>query len=257
MKNLLFIPSYQCARQIKRVLESLTSYTQYFHEILVIDNQSPDETFEVAKETVNHLKLPIKILKNPANVGLGGTHKMCFQYAIENKFDHVVILHGDDQGSIRDFESILKEACERKFLSFQFGSRFHTDSQRTNYGLIRTWGNQFFNTLASFISHRSISDLGGSGLNLFPVSLLEKHQFLRYSNDLTFHVYVLLNALRLGQAIEFRAISWREEDQMSNVRMYRQTKKLISILITYLTKNRCLLSDSSDVFSYHPRQWES
>ena len=51
---------------------------------------------------------PIKVLKNRENYGLGGSHKVAFNYAIENNFDYIIVLHGDDQGSISDMIPVLK-----------------------------------------------------------------------------------------------------------------------------------------------------
>lgn len=33
---------------------------------------------------------------------------MAFNYAIENNFDYVIVLHGDDQGSISDMIPVLE-----------------------------------------------------------------------------------------------------------------------------------------------------
>lgn len=39
---------------------------------------------------------------------MGGSHKVAFNYAIENNFDYIIVLHGDDQGSISDMIPVLK-----------------------------------------------------------------------------------------------------------------------------------------------------
>lgn len=79
------------------------------------------------------------------------------------------------------------------------GARFHTKSKLIGYSRFRIFGNIVYNILASIITRRVIYDLGGSGVNLFPTKLIKEHPFKTYANDLTFHVFVLLNALRLEQ----------------------------------------------------------
>lgn len=256
MKNLLFIPCYRCAPQITRVLQGLKNELQYFDEIIIVDNVSPDETALKASLYIEGHKIPkTKVLINPANIGLGGSHKMAFQYAIQEKFDHVVILHGDDQGSLKDFQPLLEKMNLQALDSFWMGARFHPHSKLKGYSIIRILGNIFYNALSTVLSTQTIYDLGGSGLNLFPVRLLKAHPFFKYANDLTFHVYLLLNAIKMGQAVNFRPISWREDDQISNVKLMAQSMKLLKILFDVF-KDRKLLEDES-LFEYAPSQWVS
>ena len=37
------------------------------------------------------------MLRNPANLGYGGNHKLGYRYAIDEGFDCVILLHGDGQ----------------------------------------------------------------------------------------------------------------------------------------------------------------
>lgn len=256
MKNLLFIPCYRCEKQIPRVLESIKGLLYYFDEILVIDNVSPDKTREVAQSYIDQdptLK-SINVVTNPKNVGLGGTHKLAFQYALKEEFDHVIILHGDDQGNLSDMREELKIISQIPLEKFCFGARFHPGSKLKGYSAFRILGNLIFNGLSSVLTRRMIFDLGGSGLNIFPMKLLKHHPFLEYSNDLTFHVYLLLNALKLKQQIEFIPVSWREDDQISNVKLTSQSFKLLKILINSLNKQR-LTVDSAAVFNSNPDEW--
>lgn len=234
-RHLLFIPTYNCEKQIPRVLETLTADSaQWFEQILVIDNRSSDETLNVCKRVLSShpLKSKIALVRNVENAGLGGTHKNAFDYAIEKDFDYVTILHGDDQGSIQDFQKTFAAVDDE---SSYLGARFHRDSVLVNYSRTRTAGNLVFNAMASLITRRRIDDLGGSGLNTFHVKSLSKLNYHYYSNDLTFHVYLLLDATSKRQSIRFVPISWREEDQLSNAKVFRQGLKLLKILMKFLS----------------------
>ena len=255
MKNLLFIPCYRCAPQITRVLQGIKDDLQYFDEIIVIDNISPDETALTAKRFIQDHNIPkTKVLINPANVGLGGSHKLAFLYAIQEKFDHVVILHGDDQGSLKDFRPILESMKVTRLNCFWMGARFHPRSILNGYSTFRILGNLFYNGIACILTTRTIHDLGGSGVNLFPVHLIRAHSFLTYANDLTFHVYLLLNSIKMGQPLNFRPISWREDDQISNVKLIAQSVKLLKILFHFF-RDQKLLEEQSQSFDYTPAHW--
>lgn len=233
-RHLLFIPTYNCQKQIVRVLQTLTTDSaQWFEQILVIDNRSSDDTLNACKMALsNHpLSSKIVVVRNLENAGLGGTHKNAFDFAIERKFDYVTILHGDDQGSLTDFQEIFSSLDGQ---SSYLGARFHPKSALVNYSRLRTAGNILFNVVSSLITGRKIEDLGGSGLNTFHVKSLSKLNYHSYSNDLTFHVYLLLDAVSKRQSIRFIPISWREEDQISNAKVFRQGLKLLKILMKFL-----------------------
>ena len=102
-KILLFIPMYNCEKQISRVLKQLTDEVcSYLDEVLVINNRSTDYGEQVVQDYLKKNEKPVKIslLRNDDNYGLGGSHKVAFQYAQDNGFDYVILLHGDDQGDI-------------------------------------------------------------------------------------------------------------------------------------------------------------
>ena len=112
MKNLLFIPCYNCSKQIVRVLVKLISVEleDFFYEILIVDNKSTDDTNNTILDFLskNNIKIKVSLITNKFNYGLGGSHKIAFQYACENKFDNIVVLHGDDQADIIDALDLLK-----------------------------------------------------------------------------------------------------------------------------------------------------
>src|SRR4051812_35190723 len=95
---MVFIPAYNCAPQIGRVLAQFTRVPpETFVEILVVDNQSTDGTLAAAAEAATSLSsLRIRVVRNKDNYGLGGSHKSAFTYAAACGYSHVVVLHGDD-----------------------------------------------------------------------------------------------------------------------------------------------------------------
>ena len=99
MKHLIFIVAYNHENFISKVLDRLPQTVKNNnYEILVIDDASKDETFNTAINWSNlNSEINIKVLKNPTNLGYGGNQKLGFQYAIENNFDTLALLHGDGQ----------------------------------------------------------------------------------------------------------------------------------------------------------------
>ncbi|MCQ2016306.1 glycosyltransferase family 2 protein [Clostridium butyricum] len=233
-KILIFIPMYNCEKQISRVLEKIKKTNEkqlLFSEIIIVDNQSNDNSIGVAKESSKKCLIPVKILRNIENRGLGGSHKVAFEYAINNKFDYVIVLHGDDQGDINDIIKYIENNEYTKYDSF-LGSRFEKESKLINYSKFRIFGNIVFNTIISTMMKRKLTDLG-SGLNMYKIKYLEKRFFMSFPNNLTFNVYMLLYGLFSKSKFDFFALSWREDDQVSNAKLFSQSREILSLVFKY------------------------
>lgn len=232
---LLFIPMYNCEKQIVRVLGQLTDEVcSYLGEVIIVNNRSTDTGEGAVQEYLLNHNLPVKVklLRNNENYGLGGSHKIAFQYAIERGFDYIITLHGDDQGRIRDFIPLL-ESCEYCKYDCCLGARFMKGSQLIGYSRIRIWGNYGFNLLFSVIVRRSIKDLG-SGLNMYKVETLRSKYFMQYPDTLYFNDLMILASCCYRQNMLFYPISWREEDQVSNNKLWSFSMALLKMLWAYM-----------------------
>jgi glycosyltransferase involved in cell wall biosynthesis len=230
---LVFIPMYNCERQIPRVLARFGEEAQRaLSEVIVVDNGSRDGGVEAAVEALAKLeRLPGKVLVNDENYNLGGSHKVAFDYARAHGFDFVVVLHGDDQADINDLLPLLR-AGEHLGVDSLLGSRFMRGSRLRGYSRSRTLGNHVFNLLFTAASRRRVHDLG-SGLNLYSVRYLEPRFYLGFPDNLTFNIHLLLAGIHRRSRFTFFPLSWREEDQVSNVRMVRQSLQTGRIALEY------------------------
>ncbi len=230
---LLFIPAYNCGRQLPRVLAQLTPEVQrMFDEVLVVDNRSGDDTLAAAESALRDLHdVRSTLLRNDENVGLGGSHKVAIGHALDGGFDYCVVLHGDDQASIADVVPLLLSGSHLEQDAL-LGSRFMTGARLDGYSAIRTVGNRVFNVLFSAVARRRLLDLG-SGLNVFRVAAFADGSHLRLADDLTFNYDLILLAARRGWSMRFFPISWREEDQRSNVKMLAQSRRMVALLARF------------------------
>ncbi|HEY0044824.1 MAG TPA: glycosyltransferase family 2 protein [Allosphingosinicella sp.] len=235
---LLFIPCYNCAPQVKRVLARCSAAaSEGIAEILLLDNGSSDGTVEAAVAAAPEAGAPrVTIGRNRANFGLGGSHKAAFAYAERNGFTHVITLHGDDQGDLADLSPIL-HAGEHRRQDACLGARFAPGARLQGYSRFRIFGNHVFNALFSALAMRRIHDLG-SGLNIVGRSVFADPAVLRHSDDLRFNIYLLLTMIDAGRRLSFFPISWREDDQVSNVRMASQAMKTLEIAGEYLLRRK-------------------
>lgn len=236
-KILVFIPSYRCEAQIRRVLDQFdSSVQQWIDTVMVVDNQSPDQTLEVAIERGKAVLSDCNFIawRNDYNYGLGGSHKAAFRYAIEQGFDYLVVLHGDDQANIHDLVPHLETGAHLQ-VDCLLGARFMSGSKLMGYSWFRTFGNRVYNALFSLVACRVIYDLG-SGLNLYRIEAFREFYFKTFPDDLTFNYVMLLASYYHKQKIRFFPISWRDEDQRSNVKLFRQAFKVLGLLAGFALK---------------------
>ena len=250
---LVFIPMYNCAPQIGRVLAQFaeSAVRDRFAQILVLDNGSKDGGMDAAIAAAKELDLPnVTIARNRDNYGLGGSHKSAFGHAAREGFTHVVVLHGDDQGSIADLLPILDEGLHRRFDAC-LGSRFMRASRLQGYSKFRIFGNYVFNGLFTAGARRVVSDLG-SGLNIFNRKIVTDTDVSKISDDLRFNVYLLLSAFDKGWTTFYFPIGWSETDQVSNVKMASQATRTLKILAQYIANRGSFRSAD-----HRDRSWPS
>jgi dolichol-phosphate mannosyltransferase len=237
-RTLVFIPTYNCAAQVRRVLQRLEDAGLFARmtEVAVIDNRSSDQTVETALSF--KAKFPnLKVLRNVQNYGLGGSHKVAFHYAIDQGFERLVVLHGDDQAEASEIHRLIGRMDADPRLDAVLGDRFAPASGGEGYSWIRRLGNRALNGLFTLILGRPVRDLG-AGLNLYRVSRLKTLDFDRYSDYCDYNIFLLLAMIGDGWNFEFTPITWREEDQVSNTSALRMGWRALSALFKWKWNRR-------------------
>lgn len=230
---LIAIPAYRCEIQIRRVIHGLARIQSELSEVksvVIFDNQSTDATFEEAEKQIqeDQLQAWVSIRKNKTNLGLGGTQKAAFDFARKEKYSHVIIFHGDDQGEVSDIPRVISEL--KLGSDAVLGSRFMKGAKRPGYSSLRVFGNRVLNGLYSILTWRHIEDLG-SGLNGFKISSLEPKFYKNFSNQFVFNMDLLLYLVQSRSKFKFIPITWRELDQVSNARTLTVGWQAFKVLI--------------------------
>lgn len=244
---LLFIPVYQCDIQVIRILASLEkSKYSFIDKILLVDNLSTDNTLHsIVRYVKDSENLPsCSVICNKTNYGLGGSHKVAAGYAMQHGYSHIIVLHGDDQADLADIEETIALG-DHLFYDCILGARFMKGSRLIGYSLGRRLANNILNYLFSSVVMNRVWDLG-SGLNLFTTNALITTNLDKLPDDLTFNYALMLELYRNKRTIKYIPISWRDEDQVSNLRLAKQAMSTIKILAKYIFRAR-----STDSYNIH------
>ncbi len=234
---LVFVPAYRCATQVRRVIRQLDADADLMavvDGVLLVDNCSPDDTFPALEAEISSSVHRDKFvaLRNVSNLGLGGSHKIAFRYARKRGFHTVAVLHGDDQAKTTDLLTLIHFAKVNPHLDAVLGSRFLPASQLVRYSTIRTLGNWALNLAYSALTARWISDLG-AGLNLYRVTKLTDSTLDGFSDSYLFTMDHLLHLVRAGAQFSFFPITWRHQDEVSNIRSVEVALKALLVLLRW------------------------
>jgi glycosyltransferase involved in cell wall biosynthesis len=243
-KVLLFIPVYNCEKQIYRVLNKLLSIdSKIKYDCIIINNNSNDKTINNINNFFKKERFKNKfcILKNKKNYGLGGSVKIAFNYAIKKKYDYLIMSQGDDQGDPRELFKFYKQEVliKKNKINLIMGTRFQNFNKIFGYNKLKIVFNILFNFLASIILNKKITDLN-SGQFVVNVKILKKKFYMKFSNELWFNYYFFFYFLIEKISFLYKPISWREYDQKSNVKIIKQIFSLFRLLMLVRFKRNFL-----------------
>jgi len=239
-KILLFIPMYNCKAHILKVLDQLSS-VDFLTEVIVVNNRSTDggDAAVEAYLKANKMNVKTSLFTNVDNYGLGGSHKVAFNYAMDHDFDYVIVLHGDNQGQINDLAPLIEAGMHRSY-DCLLGARFKKDSKLVGYSKFRIFGNRVFNIIFSIFLGFRVFDLG-AGINMYRVNMLKTKFYYQYPENLAFNCFMLEAIKAYKQRYYYFPITWTEDGQISNVKMMSQAIFTLKQLFRFWLKGKIFL----------------
>ena len=85
-----------------------------------------------------------------------------------------------------------------------------------------------------FFSPAIAEDKMKLGLNVYNMKMLENKFYLRFTNGLTFNYYMMFYTVGIKASFKYFPLTWREEDQISNLNMMTHFKEWLIALKDYL-----------------------
>lgn len=113
-KTLIVIPAFNEVANIASVLNEISISAPEL-DVLVVDDGSTDNTFELASEH------GVAVLRLPFNLGVGAAMRLGFKYASQNGYESVVQVDADGQHVPKEIKSLLSKLDR---FDVVIGSRF-------------------------------------------------------------------------------------------------------------------------------------
>lgn len=106
MKALVILPTYNERETLPVVIENIMHQGPF--DVLVIDDNSPDGTAEVARGLVKS-NLRVNLMERPAKLGLGTAYVAGFKWGLERDYDCFIEMDSDMSHNPLDLPRFLRE----------------------------------------------------------------------------------------------------------------------------------------------------
>lgn len=241
-KILIALVAYNAENHIisvlKRIPDSFLNNSDFTVDILVLDDESKDNTHKLATEYASSNKNKnIKVIRNEVNLGYGGNQKKAYNYAIENNYDAVTLLHGDGQYAPEIIEKInlpiMKEEAD-----CVLGSRMvnKKDALKGGMPLYKWLGNIFLTTTQNILLGVRLAEFH-TGYRAYSVAALARIPFESASDDFEFDTDILIQIIDNKFKIKEIAVPTFYGDEICNVKVISYGLKVLrSTILSRLQK---------------------
>ena len=167
--HLIIIPTYNESDNIEKLLD-LISRTDPAAHVLIVDDNSPDRTYEIV-ERLMQTSYPgrLFLLKRAGKLGLGTAYIAGFKWALARDYDYIFEIDADFSHDPKYLPAFLT-AIEKHDLVL--GSRYVPGGGVKNWGLLRKIISRGGSLYARTILGLSLRDLTG-GFKCFRRQVLE------------------------------------------------------------------------------------
>ena len=155
-RSLVIIPTYNEAGNLEPMVSAIRALDVGF-EILVVDDNSPDGTGEIADRLASTLP-GIHVLHRPGKMGLGTAYVEGFRWAIERAYDYVFEMDCDFSHHPRYLPIFLTKVVSADLV---IGSRYVKGGTTPDWGISRKLVSRGGNAFARFMLGLKTHDCTG------------------------------------------------------------------------------------------------
>jgi glycosyltransferase involved in cell wall biosynthesis len=220
--TIVVVVAYNAAETLEKVVEDIPK--DAVDEILVVDDASPDNTAEVARQ------LPVELVLADRNRGYGGNQKRAYKAALERGADYVVMIHGDYQYDARMVAAAV-DILRVGNCDVVLGNRIRTRSEALAGGmpLIKYFANRGLTFIENVLSGNNLGEWH-SGFRAYTREVLQTIPFERNSDDFVFDSQFLIQSVHFGFKLGDIPVPVRYFDEASSINLSASTKYALDTL---------------------------
>jgi dolichol-phosphate mannosyltransferase len=182
-RTLVVTPTYDEADNVEKFISQVLTQGSDI-EILIVDDNSPDRTWEIV-ERLKSTNPRIHLIRRSGKMGLGTAYVEGFRYAIANQFDYIFEMDADFSHNPEEIPRFLKkmETCD-----VTIGSRYTNGVRVVNWPIRRLILSYTANLYTRIVTGMPIHDATG-GFKCFKRCVLEAINLDRvHSNGYAFQI---------------------------------------------------------------------
>ena len=232
-KIIAVLPAYNAERTLAATIADFPAGS--VDEILLVDDCSKDRTAELARS------MGLTVIVHAANKGYGGNQKTCYEYALRNGADIVVMIHPDYQYDSRVIPHAVS-FIELGICDVVLGNRVRSRPEALACGM--PWWKYLCNRALTLFENVTLGQNLGefhSGFRVYRRSVLETVPFERNSDDFVFDTQFLVQAVHFGFRLGDVPVPVRYFREASSINFRRSTKYGVETLktVAQLWLHRC------------------
>lgn len=198
----VLVVAYNASTTLVSTLNRLPEpFQKSVDHILVSDDCSQDDTYEVGVRFANGSTLPMTVIRHEENLGYGGNQKTGYEWAISHGLDIVVLLHGDGQYAPERIEDVVAPLIAGE-ADAVFGSRMMIKGGAIDGGmpLYKFVGNKILTTFQNKMAGLDLTEWH-SGYRAYRVDALAELDLDSYTDDFNFDTEIILGLHAAGKRI--------------------------------------------------------
>ena len=154
--GIIIIPTFNEIENIERLIRNVFSLQRKFH-ILVVDDNSPDQTAAKVKKLQSEFFGALFLEERTGKLGLGSAYIHGFKWALTHEYEYVFEMDADFSHNPNDLIR-LYNACARKGADVAIGSRYATGVNVINWPMSRVLLSWLASKYVRFITGMDIHD---------------------------------------------------------------------------------------------------
>ncbi|WP_430466903.1 polyprenol monophosphomannose synthase [Winogradskyella ouciana] len=153
---LVIIPTYNEIENIEAIIRAVFSQEKVFH-VLVVDDNSPDETAEQVKTLQIEFPEQLFLLERDKKNGLGRAYIAGFEWALKQHYEYIFEMDADFSHNPNDLIKLYK-ACDVDGADIAVGSRYVKGITVVNWPLTRILLSYGASRYVRFITRMKVKD---------------------------------------------------------------------------------------------------
>lgn len=219
------LPAYNAARTLEKTLQEVPR--GIVDKFILVDDVSRDETVRVA-ETLKD-QFPLEVIRHAKNLGYGGNQKTCYQAALNDGADIVVMLHPDYQYDPRLLGAMVSLVGTGVY-DVSLGSRILGNGALAGgMPLYKYVANRFLTLFENICLGQKLSEYH-TGYRAFTRHVLERVPWATNSDDFVFDNQILVQCHLAGFQIGEVSVPTKYFEEASSINFQRSVKYGLGVL---------------------------